>query len=518
MSDKITHALISVSDKEGIVEFAKGLTELDIVILSTGGTASLLKQHQIPVQDISLFTGFPEMMGGRVKTLHPKLYGGILARGEEDKELLAKYQMPVIGLVVVNLYPFEKTISRSDCTLEEAIENIDIGGPTLLRAGAKNFNHTTVVVCQKDYETVLTELRHEGHTSQELRLTLAKKVFAHVANYDIAINHYFSNLGSSDNHFPEQYQLSLKKKFNLRYGENPHQHAAFYALEDDSHDNISHAIAHSGKPLSYNNIADADTALECVRQFDETACVIVKHVNPCAVSIGNNQLEAYQTAFHADSSSAFGGIIAFNTPLQTTTLEAILSNQFVEVIIAPSLSEGILSIAEQKPNLRILTVQDLLTPSLRTLEFKSVNGGLLVQERDNLPTPVKLEIVTKAQPSNAILEDLLFAWKVVRFIKSNAIVFAKNKSTLGIGPGQMSRIFSTKIASLKAKEANLSLKGAVLASDAFFPFRDSIDEAALLGITAIIQPGGSIRDQEVIAAADEKGIAMAFTHLRHFRH
>ncbi len=522
MTDSITHALLSVSDKTGIVEFALELHKRKITLLSTGGTAALLKQNQIPVIDIADFTGFEELMDGRVKTLHPKIYAGILARNCDDS-VLKTFDFPRIGLVVVNLYPFEKTIATNNSTFEDAIENIDIGGPTLLRAAAKNFALTTVVVDQYDYPRVLKELAEQEHTQLETRFQLAKKVFSHVAKYDAAISNYFSSidLGNQEDKdpFPTSLTLQFQKKSALRYGENPHQQAAFYSIETpEPSAAIGNADQQQGKPLSYNNINDADSALECVLQFSQPACVIVKHANPCAVALAADALKAYEKAYSADPMSAFGGIIAFNQKLHADTFARIITNQFVEVIIAPEISPEALELAVQKPNLRILVTHSAAASLNRSLEFKSVNGGLLVQERDNLPSPIKIDVMTQRSPSETEMADLLFAWQVVRFVKSNAIVYAKNNMTLGIGAGQMSRVFSAKIAKEKAQEAGFDLAGACLASDAFFPFRDGIDQAAEAGITAIIQPGGSMRDEEVIAAANEYNIAMVFTHQRHFRH
>lgn len=517
MTTKITHAVLSVSDKEGIVDFASGLAAANITLISTGGTAALLKKHGVPVIDVADYTGFPEMMAGRLKTLHPQLYGGILARSE-DTQILRDHHIPRIGLVVVNLYPFEAMTSKKDCSFESAIENIDIGGPTLLRAAAKNYEQTTAVTSKEDYSAVLTEIQKMGNTTLETRFNLAKKVFFRIAEYDLAISNYFSTVDQATG-FPQIYPLTLSKKYDLRYGENPHQQAAFYSSPAEADQpNIGNAKQRSGQALSYNNIVDADTALECVKQFSETACVIVKHANPSAVSIASNQLEAYQNAFDADASSAFGGIIAFNTTLEATTAKKILNNQFVELIIAPDVTEAALTAIQQKPKVRLLTVGPLTNSSLVAVDIKSVNGGILIQDRDNLPTPTDIAIVTKTIPTKEQLSDLLFAWKVVRFVKSNAIVFAHNQTTLGIGAGQLSRVMSSKIAGIKAAEANLPLAGAVMASDAFLPFRDGLDEAVALGIKAIIQPGGSIRDSEVIQAADEQDIAMVFTHQRHFKH
>lgn len=522
MTNKITHALLSVSDKTGIVEFAKGLADLNITLLSTGGTWQLLKNHQIEAIEIADFTGFPEIMNGRVKTLHPKIYAGILARSGQDEPVLEQHHFEKIGLVVVNLYPFEATIAQENCNFQDAIENIDIGGPTLLRAAAKNFNATTVLVDHEDYDQVLQELHHQESTSLATRFELAKKVFAHVAKYDATISNYFSSLMTFEQTktrlFPETLTLQFQKKMDLRYGENPHQESAFYETTVTNVPSLAKAIQHQGKELSYNNINDADAALECVIQFDQPASVIVKHANPCACAIRPDQLTAYESAYAMDPTSAFGGIIAFNTTLEASTVSKILNNQFAEVIIAPEATQEALDLAKQKPNIRLLTVPNIQNKSAQVFDIKTVMGGILVQQRDNQPTPPNFEVVTKRTPTQDELKDALFAWQIVRFVKSNAIVFAKDNATLGIGAGQMSRVFSTKIAKEKAEEAKVSLQGAAMASDAFFPFRDSIDQAAKFGITTIIQPGGSMRDEEVIAAANEHGIAMVFTHIRHFRH
>lgn len=513
------HALISVSDKTGIVEFAKELVLLGVTILSTDGTAKLLKTHGITVIDVCDFTGFPEIMNGRVKTLHPKIYAGILAR-PQDRSLLEDYQIPEIGLLVVNLYPFSETISKLNCTLQEAIEKIDIGGPCLLRAGAKNYETTTVITEPEDYALVLSELRQNGRTSLQTRFKLAQKVFAHTARYDQTINHYFLSKDPTLSTFPEILTLQYDKKADLRYGENPHQKAAYYVQnqQPSSPGNLTTAVQQSGKPLSYNNILDADTALQCIKQFQQVACVIVKHANPCSVAISHSPIEAYKEAYRMDSESSFGGILAFNRELDEHTLQTILDNQFVEVIIVPSVTREALNVAQKKPNVRILSLSTLNEPSASTIELRSVSGGLLVQDSDYGIPLIDFHTVSKRHPTEKELADAQFAWQVVKMTKSNAIVIAKNLITLGIGAGQMSRVFSTKIAALKANAANTSMKGAVMASDAFFPFRDSIDTAASFGITTIIQPGGSIRDQEVIEAADEHNLAMIFTYTRHFRH
>lgn len=514
----ITHALLSVSDKSNIIDFAQSLHRLNITLISTGATAALLREHQIPVTEVSQFTSFPEILNGRVKTLHPRIYGGILGRPGIDDDVLHEHNIPLIGLVVVNLYPFEETISQQ-CSMEEAIENVDIGGPTLLRAAAKNYQYTTVVVSKNDYAPIIEELKSgDNKTSLETRFTLAKKVFAHVAKYDAAISNYFSSFKKTNEKvvFPDVYTSQIHKKMDLRYGENPHQMAAFYTTQIDAPHEETFA-QHSGKLLSYNNIADADTAMDCVKQFSKPSCVIVKHANPCACASANTQLAAYTQAYAADPTSAFGGIIAFNTILEPNTIAAILAGQFVEVIVAPAILPEALTLASQKSNLRILTIPFPTTP-LKYWEVKRVNNGILLQESDNQPTPSTMKIVTQRKPSPQEEKDLLFAWQVVRFVKSNAIVFAKNEQTVGIGAGQMSRVFSIEIAAKKAQAANLSLQDTVMASDAFFPFKDSIDLAKQMGISAIIQPGGSVRDEEVIAAADKHGIAMIFTDKRHFRH
>lgn len=516
----IRRALLSVSDKNGIVEFAQQLHALHVEILSTGGTAALLRQHQIPVIDVSAYTEFPEIMAGRVKTLHPKIHGGLLGRRGIDDAIMHEQAIAPIDLLVVNLYPFEQTIAQENCDLALAIENIDIGGPTMLRAAAKNYTDVTVIVDSKDYGAVLEEIRSQGNTALPTRFELAKKVFAHTANYDAAITNYLTALqqNGSKNKFPTTYTLQLQKKQDLRYGENPHQAAAFYVEANCRSSNIATATQLQGKELSYNNIADADAALECVRSFAMPACVIVKHANPCGVAVGNTILEAYQKAFATDPTSAFGGIIAFNHLLDEKTAKEILAKQFVEVIIAPEIDAAALKICSQKTNVRLLVCGELKIKG-NGFDYKRVNGGMLMQDRDLLDVKeIELQIVTKRAPSKAEYADLLFAWQVAKFVKSNAIVFAKNLVTVGIGAGQMSRVDSVNIAVSKAKNAGLETQGSVLASDAFFPFRDGIDHAATSGITAIIQPGGSIRDNEVIAAADENNIAMVFTGIRHFRH
>lgn len=515
----IKSALISVSNKSGIVEFAQALRKYNVAIISTGGTSTLLKQHGIAHTEIAEYTQFPEIFSGRLKTLHPRIHGGILARRDVDQDVMQQHGIEAIDLIVVNLYPFEQTINN-DCRLAEAIENIDIGGPTLLRAAAKNYSYVTAVVDNADYPLILDELKNNsGSTTIQTRFKLAKKVFAHTARYDGMITNYLTSMSLDEKktQFPEVFCTQYIKKQELRYGENPHQQAVFYQTNQPQPGSIAHAQLLQGKPLSYNNIADADSALECVKQFDDHACVIVKHANPCGVADQTNQESAYQNAFNTDPVSAFGGIIAFNTPLQLTTAKKLLQ-QFVEVIIAPEFSQEVLDLLQQKPNIRVLQYQ--CTQSFQTIyDHKTVSGGLLIQDGDNRPPDVSsFTIVTQHSPSEKQYRDAIFAWKVCKFVKSNAIVFAKDSTTLGIGAGQMSRVFSTRIAKLKAEDASLNTQGAVLASDAFFPFRDGVDQAVAAGVTTIIQPGGSLRDEEVIAAANEANIAMIFTHSRHFRH
>lgn len=512
---KITHALISVSNKTGVVEFAKQLKEIDITIFSTGGTAQYLKDNQIAVIDIEEYTNFPEMMNGRIKTINPKIHGGILARRGEDFEVMKEYNIPPIDLVVVNLYPFEQTIANPDCTLEQAIENIDIGGPTMLRAAAKNHKDVTVVVDSSDYAQVLTEIMELGHTNLITRQQLALKTFEHTARYDGAIANY---LGKGEHGFSQTLNLQFKQKQVMRYGENSHQNAALYVEHNLSHACISNSEQTQGKELSYNNIVDADAALECVRQFKTPACVIVKHANPSGVAVRATIFSAYLDAYKTDPTSAFGGIIAFNKPLDYKTAQAIVDRQFVEVIIAPSINDNAQQELAKKPNVRVLICGEL-TNNNHEMDYKRINGGLLMQDKDTgMVETNDFKCVTKVTPTNEQLSDLAFAWRVAKFVKSNAIVYAKNQMTIGVGAGQMSRIYSAKIAGIKAQDENLEVVGCVMASDAFFPFRDGIDAAVKAGIKAIIQPGGSMRDDEVIAAANEAGIAMVFTGMRHFRH
>lgn len=520
-TSRIKRALLSVSDKNNVVAFAKKLQQLNIEILSTGGTAKLLQQHNIPVIEVSDYTGFPEIMDGRVKTLHPKIHGGILARRGVDEEVMNHQQILPIDLLVINLYPFEKTITNPQCDLNTAIENIDIGGPAMLRAGAKNHAAVTVLIDPADYDDVLEEIAAQGNTLLATRFKLAQKAFAHTAHYDNAIANYLASVDETENKskFPTSFAPQFIKKQDLRYGENPHQQAALY-FETPETTGIAAAQQLQGKELSFNNIADADAALECMKSFGEkeSVCVIVKHANPCGVALGKNLLEAYQKAYATDPVSAFGGIIAFNKPLDEITAKTMVEQQFLEVLIVPAIAKGALEILKQKPSIRILSCET--TPDLNpSLDYKRISGGLLVQDRDLKDFNEKdLKVVTNRQPTQQELNDLLFAWKVAKFVKSNAIVFAKDNATVGIGAGQMSRIDSVQIAINKAKRAGLEISGSVMASDAFFPFRDSIDQAAQAGATAIIQPGGSIRDDEAIDAANQANMAMIFTGTRHFRH
>ncbi len=520
----IQRALISVSDKTGLVEFARALREFDIEILSTGGTATLLKKNAVAVTEVSDHTGFPEMLDGRVKTLHPKIYGGILARRDvpDHVETLRRHKIPPIDLVVVNLYPFEQSVARPDCSLGEAIENIDIGGPTLLRAAAKNHDAVTVVVDSADYDVVLAEMRqNRGAVSAPARRRLATKAFEHTARYDDAIANYLGRIrdDGTSAEFARTFNMQFDHALALRYGENPHQRAAFYVEHRPVQAGVATARMLQGKELSFNNIADADAALECVKSFDEPACVIAKHANPCGVAVAETILMAYDRAYATDPTSAYGGIIAFNRKLDLETAKTILERQFVEVLIAPEISTSATTALATKPNVRVLETGAWNKQRPAGFDFKRVSGGLLVQERDDgTITEKNLKVVTKRAPTAQELRDLLFVWKVVKFVKSNAIVYGKNNRTVGIGAGQMSRVVSARIAAIKAADAGLEVRGSVMASDAFFPFRDGLDQAAQVGITAVIQPGGSMRDQEVIEAANQHGIAMVFTGMRHFRH
>ena len=520
--NKIKRALLSVSDKTGVLELAQELNRLGVELLSTGGTAKLLSEAGLPVKEVSEHTGFPEMMAGRIKTLHPKIHGGLLGRRGTDDAIMEQHEIAPIDLVVVNLYPFEATIARDDCTLPMAIENIDIGGPTMLRAAAKNHADVTVLIDPADYGRVLEQIEAHGGVDDATRFDLAVKTFEHTAHYDGAIANYLGKRSDNGdmNTFPRTFNAQFHKKQDMRYGENPHQKAAFYVEGQLESGSISASVQLQGKELSYNNIADTDAALECVKAFPESpACVIVKHANPCGVATADSLLAAYDLAFQTDPTSAFGGIIAFNRELDAETAKAIIERQFVEVIIAPSVAEDAKAVVAQKTNVRLLACGEFAENPADSLDFKRVNGGLLVQDRDDaLVQTDELKVVTDTAPTDEQMQDLLFAWRVAKFVKSNAIVYAKDQQTVGIGAGQMSRVVSSRIAGIKAEDAGLVVPGAVMASDAFFPFRDGLDAAAEAGIKAVIQPGGSMRDDEVIAAANEHGIAMVFTGMRHFRH
>ena len=519
----IKRALISVSDKRGILEFARALNGFGVELLSTGGTAKLFRDNQIPVTEVSDYTGFPEMLDGRVKTLHPKVHGGILGRRDLPEHVSAMQQagIPNIDMVVVNLYPFRETVANPDCPLEDAIENIDIGGPTMVRAAAKNHAHVAIVTDPDDYAVLVREMTSSsGAVGAETRFALAKKAFSHTAEYDGAISNYLTALDARNQKqaFPDRYNAQFSKVMDLRYGENPHQSAAFYRDATVPAGALASFTQIQGKELSYNNIGDADAAWECVKTFDVPACVIVKHANPCGVAVDDTLLGAYEKSFKTDSTSAFGGIIAFNGEVGLDVVNAMNERKhFVEVLIAPAFSEEARAALATKTNLRVLIVP--LGNGLNTLEYKRVGGGLLVQTPDAANViAAQMQVVTKKQPTPEQMSDLLFAWRVAKFVKSNAIVFCGNGMTLGVGAGQMSRVDSTRIAAIKAENAGLSLQGSVVASDAFFPFRDGVDVLAEAGAACVIQPGGSIRDEEVIAAADEHGIAMLLTGVRHFRH
>ena len=527
----VTQALISVSDKRGVLDFARELSALGIKLLSTGGTASLLREAGLPVTDVSEHTGFPEMLDGRVKTLHPKVHGGILARRDlsEHMDTIAAHDIGRIDLVVVNLYPFQQTVAKPDCTLEDAIENIDIGGPTMVRAAAKNHGNEQggvgIVTDPEDYGCIVEELKtNAGKLSHKTRFALAVKAFTHTARYDSAISNYLTALVTNEagdvslQTYPERLQLAFDTVQDLRYGENPHQTAAFYRQPGAAEGGVAGYSQLQGKELSYNNIADADAAWECVKAFDGSAaaCVIVKHANPCGVAVAASALEAYKKAFSTDPTSAFGGIIAFNGEVDRAAAEAV-SAQFLEVLIAPSYTADALELLASKKNVRVLTCA--LGQPAGAFDYKRVGGGLLVQSADEARIQVAdLKIVTKRAPTEAEMRDMLFAWRVAKYVKSNAIVYCKDGMTVGVGAGQMSRVDSARIARIKADNAGLAIAGCVAASDAFFPFRDGLDVLAQAGATAVIQPGGSMRDEEVIAAANEQNIAMVFTGFRHFRH
>ncbi|HTN28580.1 MAG TPA: bifunctional phosphoribosylaminoimidazolecarboxamide formyltransferase/IMP cyclohydrolase [Burkholderiales bacterium] len=516
----VRRAIISVSDKTGVVDLARALGALGVSILSTGGTAKLLAREGVSVIEVSSYTGFPEMLDGRVKTLHPKIHGGILARRDQPAhiEAIRSAGIEPIDLIVVNLYPFEATVADPDCRLDDAVENIDVGGPAMLRAAAKNYQSVCVVVDPNDYGQVLAELRSAGSVSDTLRFALAKKVFAHTARYDGAIANYLYSLDERNRRgeYPEVLSVQLQKVQQMRYGENPHQSAAFYRDLAPAAGSLASWRQLQGKELSYNNVADADAAWECVKSFAEPACVIVKHANPCGVAVAATLLEAYEKAFATDPTSAFGGILAFNRALDRATAAA-LGKQFAEVILAPRVEPEAKAELAGKPNVRVLEVP--IAHGVNAYDFKRVGGGMLVQSTDaKLLERNEARVVTKKAPSESQWADLLFAWRVAKFVKSNAIVFCRDRATVGVGAGQMSRVDSARIASIKAKSAGLTLAGSVVASDAFFPFRDGLDVVVDAGAVAVIQPGGSMRDDEVIAAADERGVAMAFTGIRHFRH
>ena len=524
MSDlkKVSRALISVSDKNGIVDFARALNALGVELLSTGGTFRLLQENNIAVTEVSDYTGFPEMMDGRVKTLHPKVHGGILGRRGTDDAVMAEHAIKPIDMVIVNLYPFAATVADPNCTLPNAIENIDIGGPTMVRSAAKNHKDVAIVVNSSDYTTVLEEMQaNEGQLDYNTRYALMVKAFEHTAGYDGMIANHFGarDTDNKERDFSDTFNVQYFKTQEMRYGENPHQKAAFYTEANPIEASIATAKQLQGKELSFNNIADTDAALECVKQFDEPACVIVKHANPCGVSVAVDIGTAYDLAFATDPESAFGGIIAFNRELDAKTAEAICEKQFVEVIIAPAVSADALAVVAAKKNVRLLECGSWGNQRPQNFDYKRVNGGLLIQDRDNgMITEQDLKVVSKRVPTDTEMTDMLFAWKVAKMVKSNAIIYAKNNQTIGVGAGQMSRINSARIAGIKAEHAGLEVVGAVMASDAFFPFRDGIDNAGEAGISCIIQPGGSMRDDEVIAAANEHGMAMVFTGMRHFRH
>ena len=530
------NALLSVSDKTGVVELAQALHALGVRLISTGGTARLLADAGLPVTEVAEVTGFPEMLDGRVKTLHPKVHGGLLARRDlpEHMAALHRHAISTIDILVVNLYPFEQTVARKDCTLEDAIENIDIGGPAMVRSGAKNWKDVAVLTDASQYKLVVDELKASGEVSRATKFKLAVAAFNRISDYDGAISDYLSSLedgaaageGQAPGRslFPGQSNGRFVKLQDLRYGENPHQQAAFYRDLHPAPGSLVTAQQLQGKELSYNNIADADAAWECVKSFDTPACVIVKHANPCGVALGKDPLEAYGKAFQTDPTSAFGGIIAFNRPVDGAAAQAV-AKQFVEVLMAPAFSQEALQVFAGKPNVRLLAIE--LPPGGQTawgngrnlMDVKRVGSGLLMQTADNRELALAdLKVVTKKQPTGQQLQDLLFAWKVGKYVKSNAIVFCKDGMTIGVGAGQMSRVDSARIASIKAQNAKLDMQGTAVASDAFFPFRDGLDVVVDAGATCVIQPGGSMRDQEVIDAANERGVAMVFTGVRHFRH
>ena len=512
-------ALISVSDKTGIIDLARALHEAGVEILSTGGTAALLKHSGVPVMEVASYTGFPEMLDGLLKTLHPRIHGGLLGRPDraDDRVAMRDAGIGAIDLLVVNLYPFERTSRDPSANPAQVIEQIDIGGPAMLRSAAKNHGHVLPVVDSADYGVVVEALKNPAAITPDMRRGLAAKVFAHTARYDGLIARYLAGGAETAESLPEVLNLTFVKRYAMRYGENPHQRAAFYETPGASPASIAQATKIQGKEMSFNNVADADAALECVRAFAEPACVIVKHANPCGAALGETMAAAYDRAYATDPTSAFGGIIAVNRPLDETTASLIVARQFVEVIIAPEVSAQAARVLAGKPGIRVLVV-NMSEPMHTGLDYRRVSGGLLVQDRDVPEAEIKLEPVSRRRPTPAETRDLVFAWRIAQFVKSNAIVFARDGRTIGIGAGQMSRVDSARVAVWKAEEAGLDVKGSVLASDAFFPFRDGLDSAAAAGVTAVIQPGGSVRDAEVIASACEHDIAMVFTGRRHFRH
>jgi phosphoribosylaminoimidazolecarboxamide formyltransferase/IMP cyclohydrolase len=519
----VRRALLSVSDKAGLVELARALEQRGIEILSTGGTARLLASAGIAVREVASWTGFPEIMDGRVKTLHPKIHGGLLGRRGVDDQVMAQHGIAPIDLLVVNLYPFAAAVARPDCTYADAIENIDVGGPAMLRAAAKNHESVLVVVDPADYAQLLKELdTHQGGSDMATRARFAAKAFAHTASYDTMVAAWLATeLGAPTQQpaFPATLPLIFEKARDLRYGENPHQRAAFYRDPGARGAGVARAEVLQGKDLSFNNIADADTAIECVRQFADPACVIVKHANPCGAALATSVLEAYERAYRTDPTSAFGGIIAFNRELDAATARAITARQFVEVLAAPAVTAEAAQVLGARPNVRVLVLGDLSGGTTAALELRSVTGGLLAQTRDLEDLPEgELRVPTRRKPSETEMADLRFAWTVCRFVKSNAVVLARERATVGVGAGQMSRVYSTRLAAMKAADEKLVVAGAVMASDAFLPFRDNLDVAAGFGVRAVIQPGGSVRDAEVIAAADQHDMAMVFTGMRHFRH
>ena len=513
----IRRALLSVSDKNGIVPLARSLADAGVELLSTGGTAIRLRDANLDVREVADITGFPEIMGGRVKTLHPKIHGGLLARGEEDEEVCQQHNIDTIDLLVVNLYPFEQTIARPDCSLAEAVENIDIGGPAMLRAAAKNYPHCCALVDPKDYPRMMKHVSAGEAVDAEWRFELAAKAFAHTAAYDVHVSSYLGQQLEPETRFGRHLNLVLERKSTLRYGENPHQQAAFYQFPGSPTGTLAAATLQQGQALSYNNLGDADAAWECVHEFTEPACVIVKHANPCGVAQAEDPNAAYEAAYQTDPVSAFGGIIAFNRSVSGTLAQKIINQQFVEVLIAPEFAPDALETLRAKPKLRVLEAGQLQHTDHCAL-VHSVSGGLLLQTVDQELVAEALHVVTERTPSDAEHQDLMFAWKVAKHVKSNAIVYARDTRTIGIGAGQMSRVYSARIAAIKAADEGLPLQGAAMASDAFFPFRDSIDAAHEVGITAVIQPGGSLRDEEAITAADEHDMAMVMTGMRHFRH